>query len=297
MKISFRNNTNLLAIVLMLANCFCTSVMAALQKIVGHDLNIGISISLYNFICLMPMIGIVAIKGLRILKTEYLRYHVIRALLCSIALFLFYKALQMTSITSALAIGLVDPLLTCVFAWILLGEPLRRSNIIALILSMIGALLIINPGYGAFNSGGILVLISTVLWAMSNIIMKKMSKTEDDMGQIFYMCFFKSIFAMGFYYFDSSGSTNVSLVQFGLLVAVALVGLVHYYLLYKSLSLAPADIIMPFYFTGLIFSQIIDIAVFNMAPNRFELAGYSFIILGCVYLLKRQIKESRNSTI
>ncbi|MGV2433137.1 MAG UNVERIFIED_CONTAM: EamA family transporter [Rickettsiaceae bacterium] len=72
---------------------------------------------------------------------------------------------------------------------------MTQTDVINLSLSFIGSLMIIMPGRDIMNIGALLAFCSAILWALSNIIIKKLSETDKTQTQLFYSNIFTFILA------------------------------------------------------------------------------------------------------
>lgn len=92
---------------------------------------------------------------------------------------LFFMALKYTSPVNAALIGAINPLVTTIFSVIFLKEKIRIVNIIAIMISLSGVVLIVTNGSLGFfadmrlNIGDLLMLVAVVCWAAYAIISKK----------------------------------------------------------------------------------------------------------------------------
>jgi len=92
---------------------------------------------------------------------------------------LFFMALKYTSPVNAALIGAINPLVTTIFSVIFLKEKIRIVNILAIMVSLSGVVLIVTNGSldffadMKFNVGDMLMLVAVVCWAAYAIISKR----------------------------------------------------------------------------------------------------------------------------
>lgn len=92
---------------------------------------------------------------------------------------LFFMALKYTSPVNAALIGAINPLITTILSVIFLREKIRFINIIAIMVSLSGVVLIVTNGSldffadMRFNIGDLLMLVAVVCWAAYAIISKR----------------------------------------------------------------------------------------------------------------------------
>lgn len=80
-----------------------------------------------------------------------------------------------------------------------------------------------------------------------------------------------------------------NLYEFGLLLLVGGFGLIFQLLLTRAFRYAPANVITPFAFTGVIFSSVFDWLFWHHTPNLYFWFG-AVVIVGAVSLLAKMKK-------
>lgn len=90
-----------------------------------------------------------------------------------------YTALQTTTAVNSLLFLSLTPVLIAVGGWVAFDERLTRLQVFAILLSLLGALVIIKRGSIAamlslaFNPGDLWMLLAVVVWAIYSLILKK----------------------------------------------------------------------------------------------------------------------------
>lgn len=147
----------LIAVSLMIFNCCCGAAIPAVIKFTNNAYS---SVSLmmgYYFIATMISIAHIYLAG-RSFKSEVISLHFIRSIMTTSAYLLYFWAVSMTSLANAISVGHLDAILTCIFCFIFLKEALYKIDIINLLLSFSGAMLILKPGSDMLNLGALFAL-------------------------------------------------------------------------------------------------------------------------------------------
>jgi hypothetical protein len=106
------------------------------------------------------------------------RLHLMRgAALLGSSLF-FISGLRFLPIAEASATGFVAPLFVTALSIIFLGEKVGLRRWIATAVGLIGVLIILRPGTGAFHPAAFFPLVSALAWACTLIMTRMMSGTE-----------------------------------------------------------------------------------------------------------------------
>ena len=94
---------------------------------------------------------------------------------------LFFKSLKYTTAVNSSLIGATNPIITTILAVIFLKEKIKFKNIISILVSFVGVVLIITNGSidailnFKINMGDILMIVAVVCWAIYSILSKKAS--------------------------------------------------------------------------------------------------------------------------
>ncbi|TVR00364.1 MAG: DMT family transporter [Deltaproteobacteria bacterium] len=120
----------------------------------------------------------------------------LRGLLGFIALSCFYYALVHLPLADATVIQYMNPVFAAVLAALLLGERMRRRELLCILLSLVGVLAITRPEFLAPGLGtrlppavvGIAVL-GSVLSAGAYVAVRKLGRTEDPLVTVFWFPF------------------------------------------------------------------------------------------------------------
>jgi drug/metabolite transporter (DMT)-like permease len=272
------------AIIWMVVNCFFGTLVNVLVKYLCCDVPIPQIVASYNGGCFLIASLLMLIFKISPYSSKF-KLHIIRGTLCSSAFLIYFSALKSIAIANAVAITFMDPMLTCLFAYIFLKDVIEKDNVIGLVAGFIGALLIIKPGTGLFKLSSLIILISTVLWALSNVVMKLLTESEHSLVQIFYMSGVTTIVSSIALYFFEEPIIFPTYYNLLLIFTTSIAVLIHYFAIYKAFSQANPSEIMPFFFLNIIFSEIFGSLLFNERHDIYEKMGIGLIILTNIFLL------------
>ncbi|MDF2965280.1 MAG: EamA-like transporter family protein [Rickettsiaceae bacterium] len=278
------------AIIWMVINCFFGTLVNVLVKYLCSDIPVPQIVASYNAGCFVIVSIIMLILGISP-KSPKIKLHLLRGFLCSSAFLIYFSALKSIAIANAVAITFIDPMLTCIFAYIFLRDKIEKENIIGLIAGFIGALLIIKPGTGLFKAESMIILISTVLWALSNVVMKLLTQSEHSLVQIFYMSLTTALVSSSAFHFFAESAVALSGYSLLFIILTSISVLLHYFAIYKAFSLANASEVMPFFFMNIIFSEIFGSLLFGEKHDLYEMLGIGVIILTNIFLLINSRKK------
>lgn len=278
MYISLIQNIKLRAIGWMVLNCFMAASVLGIVKYFTPHINISILITSYHLVATIFVAIIIIYFGYSI-KTKILYLHFLRSLLGVIAYFLYFNALSMTSIANVVALGYTDSILTCIFSYLFLKDHLSRTHIINLILSFVGAMIIIKPNMHILNLGALLACISAVLWALSNVIIKIIGKEDEAYVQLFYSNFFTFCLAgIVVIYQGSIWDIGAQNIHYNWIILLAIMASIQSFALFKSLSLGKVGVVMPFFIVTVVFVHIYGYVFFGEIQDAREIIGTILVI-------------------
>ena len=102
---------------------------------------------------------------------------------------LFYYSLSKIAINEVRSILSLDPIITTFFVILFFREKFNIMKLSSLIITVIGALIMLHPGNINFSIGILTSLLCTVCFCVFNNITKKFSKGSS-IDRIFYLSFF-----------------------------------------------------------------------------------------------------------
>lgn len=196
-NINTLKHTQHTGIFLMLLHCLASSSVVVIAKLLGQ---IGYSsaqvVFFYSFIAFLLILPFGLKKySKNLFKTQKLHLHIIRSTLTTVSLIIYFFALEFVNLNDARAVALFNQVITFIFGVFLIKEDIDNKKIIALITSLIGGTIIINPSSPTFHIALLLVIIVIFMWSFVDLIIKKMSKTESTIKQLCFLTGFLSLFS------------------------------------------------------------------------------------------------------
>ena len=233
---------------------------------------------LFGLILILPLIRLQfkkSIKKIPILK------HGLRGVVHGLAVVLWFFSVANIPMADVTAINYLTPIFTTIGAILIFKEAITFNRIFALILSVIGAMLILKPGYEVLSNGKIAQLLSTIFFAISYLIAKNLTKTESTHSIVIFLTLFATITLLPFTLLIWTKPIMSDLL---LLLGVAILGTLGHYFMTIALSLAPLSITQPVIFFQLIWSTLIGLLLFDESLDFFILIGGALIVIAIVRL-------------
>ena len=136
------------------------------------------------------LITLIKIKPNKPLMSKFL----LRGLVHSFGVTLWFYAMSVMPVAEVTAIGFLTYIFVSIGACIFLKEKLHKHRITAVIISFVGALIILRPGFKVIESGQLGMLMATVVFTASYLIAKIVSKERSSSEIVAMLSVFTTIF-------------------------------------------------------------------------------------------------------
>ena len=282
-----KQSNNFKAITAMLLAVFCVTIMSVQAKLIGIEYNavqITFARAIVVLILLMPFIY--KLGGLNFLKTKKPFLHFFRGLAGLIGNVMFFLAFQRLPVADVTVISQAVPIFSCILAIIFLGETIGWRRWTAITIGFLGVIIAINPSVN-IAVASLYALGGTLMWSTTIIFLRLLGSTEHPVKTVFYFMLVSVLITSIFQPFLwKEPSFEVILLFIGIGVAAFLTQLLMTYALQK----APASIVSPFNYTGIVWAIIFDYIIWNAHPMFATIFGGIIITISGIYIFKREAK-------
>lgn len=286
-----------MAAALMLLACAFIAGSTLLAKVAAqgtygpalHPLQVSFGRFLFAFLALA---GFWLIRRPSIVKPDYKR-HIARSIAGWLGVSLMFAAAAMIPLSDATAISFLNPVFAMALAVIFLGERIGVVRIFAALLALIGSVILLRPGTGSFELGGLFALGAALLFGAEITIIKYLSGKEGP----FQILFLNNMIAVVIASFAASFVwQHVSGVQWVILAGVGLTMMAAQICYVNSIARADAGFVTPFTYVTLIFATLYDLALFGVIPDSISYLGSALILSGAALLAWREGRKKRAVT-
>ena len=246
-----------------------------------------------NFFGLLIVSPLLFRFGFEALQTPKLKLHALRGTLQTAGMMLFFTALTLAPLAQTVALSFTAPLFTTILAIVVLRERTGWRRWAALIAGFVGAWIVIRPGLAVVNTGALLVILSSCVWAGSMIIIKILSRTESSLTITLYMGLFMAPLSLipALFVWQWPGSQALMF-----LVLVGAFGGVGHLALAQAFKESDATAVLPYDFTRLIWASALGFLVFAEVPDLWTWIGGSVIFSSTVYIAFRETRLKKGET-
>lgn len=263
-------------------NCVLAAAIPVIIKFTYEALPLSALMAGYNLVA--AIISAIWVYFSRAkFSTKKFPLHFVRCILVTSAYFIYFHAVNMTSLANAVAMGYTDAILTCIFSYLILKEHIHRIDIINLLLSFVGAMMIIRPDACNLNMGALLAGLAATLWAFSNVITKILSKSDKVLTQLFYSNFLMFIFFSIIATYEGYISQVITINSINWVIILGIMAFIQSFSLFKALNMARASVVMPFFVVTVISGNLFGYIFFGEMQGMMEMIGTIFVILVGIY--------------
>jgi len=283
----------MLAIIYFIASCFFFACLSATGKYMSLEMHPAMIVFFRNVIELLIVIPIVYIHKKDIKKHFTSKMLWSRGFMSQFASTCWFIGISKVSLPTAMAFSFSTPLFTTITAMLFLKETISYRRATALIVGFMGVLLILKPDGEIFDIAPYGWIFGTVLiWALTNIVIKKLSDSVRPFVIIFYMALTMTIFSLplALFYWQLP-----KLEQLPLLFVAAITTLLWQWCIIKAFNKSQITVLQPFEFSKLIFACIIGYVLFDEVLSISGWFGVTLIIVSSTYVTWREHKIKKKS--
>ena len=222
----------------------------------------------------------------RLLRTRRPWVQIGRSLLMMVSNLVFVMAIGKVPLATASAIGFTSPLIVTALSVPLLGESVGWRRWSAVLVGFAGALVVIRPGSGMHDPSVLLLLGSSLAYALYLIATRWVGRYDNAATGIIFAALFGSLgmsLAMPFIFVMPR--TWLDGLLFGVL---GFLGGFGHYLVILAFELGAAAVIAPLGYVELVGTTVLGYLIFGNFPDLWTWVGAGMIIASGIYIAWRE---------
>jgi drug/metabolite transporter (DMT)-like permease len=197
----------------------------------------------------------------------------------------FISGLRFLPIAEASATSFVSPLFVTALSIVFLGESVGLRRWLATAVGLVGVLIILRPGSGAFHPAALFSIVSALAWACTLVMTRMMSGTERAVTTMAY----SSLAGVGilsllvpFVWVQPSWHD----IFFGIVIGVA--STAGQWIVVLAFRYANASVLAPFSYTQLLWVSFLGFLIFGEVPDVWTVTGAAIIVASGLYTAHRE---------
>jgi drug/metabolite transporter (DMT)-like permease len=197
----------------------------------------------------------------------------------------FISGLRFLPIAEASATGFVSPLFVTALSILFLGERVGLRRWLATALGLIGVIIILRPGTGAFHPAAFFPLVSAFAWACTLIMTRMMSGREHAATIMTYssiagVCILTALVPLVWV------TPSWHDLLFGILIGFT--STAGQWIVVLAFRYADASVLAPFSYSQLLWVSILGFVIFGEVPDVWTITGAIFIVASGLYTAHRE---------
>jgi drug/metabolite transporter (DMT)-like permease len=211
----------------------------------------------------------------------------VRSIVGTIGIFANFYALGRIQIADCQALNKTAPFFTVLFAWWFLGEKASLRQMLAMVLAMVGAVLIIRPGFDGSLTAGLIALSGGVAAGGAYTAVRKLGMMKVDSALI--VLVFSGFSTLAAVPFMVAGGVDrmtamqlLTLLLAGASAALGQFGITAAYRFAEPRSIAIYD------YSNIIFTSLLGFAFLDQVPDTYSLLGFAVVIFAGFTLIRKR---------
>jgi drug/metabolite transporter (DMT)-like permease len=228
------------------------------------------------------------VKGISLIKTTHLRWHMLRALMFIVMTGINFWALQYLQLTVTSSIFFSVPLMIALASAALLGEKLDAGRWVAIAAGFAGVLVIVRPWGVDFHPAMLAAVVNAILYA-AFLMMTRRLAAYDSPETIQYLPAVGAAIGLAPFALASWESPS-GWLEWTVACLLGVLGGCGHYLLALAHRYAPSSVIAPFLYQQVIYMAAFGYLVFGDVPGPGVWIGAPIVIASGLYLFSRERK-------
>lgn len=273
----------------MLAAIFLFSAMDAVAKLLMQRFDV-LQVVWARYAGQMFVVATILLPRLpTLIRTKHLGLQLLRSAFLFCATWCFFTSLSFMEIASATSVMNIHPVLLTLGAALILRERLGPRRIIGIALALTGALIIIRPGADVMTWSSLLPLLAGFCYASYALTTRFLGRDEPILTSFIYTALIGTMAATVLVVpvWQPPVATD-----WGIFLGLGIVGALGQFFLIKSLTVAEAGAVAPFGYSGVVYSTIWGLILFQEVPDAYTILGALVIVGAGVYVWHREIRAS-----
>ncbi|MCB1365296.1 MAG: DMT family transporter [Rhodobacteraceae bacterium] len=269
----------------MLVTGFCFVTVTALVKYLGPRVPApeqAFLRYLMGLVFLLPMARTLLNAGL---TGRQWRLFGLRGLLHGGGVMLWFFAMTSIPIAEVTAMNYLSPVYVTIGAMLFLGEKLAARRLAAVGMALVGAAIILRPGFREISPGHVAMLITAVVFGGSYLLGKVLADESDPVVVVAMLSLVVTVVLAPV---AATVWVAPTLAELGVLFGVAFFATAGHYTMTLAFRAAPVTVTQPVTFLQLVWATALGAAVFAEPVDIWVVAGGGLILASVTFITWRE---------
>ena len=228
------------------------------------------------------------LRGFGLVRTQHLRWHIVRALMFMAMTGINFWALQYLQLTVTSSIFFSVPLIIALISASFLGEKLGAGKWIAIVAGFAGVLVIVRPWGAEFHPAMLASVVNALMYAAFMMMTRRLA-AYDSPETIQYLPAVGATIGLAPFAF-AAWEWPSGWLEWTVACLMGVLGGLGHYLLALAHRYAPATVIAPFLYQQVFYMALFGYLVFGDVPGPAVWLGAAVVIGSGLYLFARERK-------
>lgn len=264
----------------------------AIVKHLGGGLPAAQSAFLRYFLGLVFLIPMIRPILRAHLNRSDLKLFALRGVAHTVAVILWFYAMTQIPIAEVTAMGYMSPVYVTIGAALFLGEKLAARRILAVVAALLGAMVILRPGFREISTGHLAMLGTAALFGVSYLVAKIMTGR---VSPVVIVGMLSVTVTIGLAPFAAAVWVTPTMTQVGWIFLIACFATAGHYSMTLAFQAAPITVTQPVTFLQLVWSVLLGALFFGEPADGWVILGGGIIMGAVVFITLREAALKRRA--
>ena len=222
------------------------------------------------------------------LKSNHKPLQILRGALLMITTCFMFTGLAYLQFAENISIYMIGPVITTILAILILKEKISFTQILVVIIGLIGALIIASPSKGAFNYAVIFPFLAALCFAFFTISTKFLNTSDSNQTTLLFTAITGTILSLPFIiYFWKWPNLYDTLLMF----CLGFLATAGHFLFIEALKVINASFAAPFVYLTVLLAAFWGYILYNEVPSQNTFIG-AFLIITSGFIITRFRKKN-----
>ena len=199
----------------------------------------------------------------------------------------WFFAMTRIPVAEVTALGYMSPIFVTLGAALFLGERLAARRLIAVGMALLGAILILRPGFREIGPGHLAMMVTSVFFAGSYLLGKQLTDETSPAVMVLMLSIFVPI---GLAPLALANWVTPTVAEIATLSGVAVLATTGHYTMSKAFQAAPITVTQPASFLQLVWAIMLGALLFDEPADVWVVLGGSCIMGSVIFISWREAK-------
>lgn len=276
----------------MLLTGACFVAVTALVKYLGDGVPAAQAAFLRYLLGLVFLIPMISAMRRVTYSKSLLTWFGVRGVAHTLGVILWFYAMTRIPIAEVTAMNYLNPVYVTIGAALFMGEKLAGRRIFAIVIALVGAIVILRPGFRELNDGHFAMLFTAMFFAVSYLLAKKFS---GEVSATVVVAMLSITVTIGLAPFAWAVWVTPTPWELAILFGVACFATAGHFTMTLAFAAAPLTVTQPVTFLQLVWATLLGFLVFGEGIDGFVVLGGALIIASVSFITWREAQLRRGA--